>query len=132
MKKLSLFVLMLFFSVSLAHAQGEIYTGTLSGTVLDTRTAPAPAPGQYSEDDAYNFGRALDMGPFYVLIADGTNRVHPLYSYNSSFFGTDVAQPDPNAEYLAPYVNRHVRISGEISTGPNWPSIAKITNIENA
>jgi len=128
MKKLSLFVLMLFCSVSLAHAEG----GALSGTVLDTRTAPAPAPGQYSESEEYNYGGALHMGPFYVLITDGTNRVHPLYSYNSSFFGTDVARPDPNVEYWAPYVNRHVRITGEISTGPNWYSITKITNIENA
>ncbi len=128
MKKLSLFALMLFFSVSLAHAEG----GTLSGMVLDTRTAPAPAPGTFSANDQDNYDRALSWGPFFVLVEDGNNSVHPLYSYNSSFFGTDVAKPDPSVEYLAPYVNRHVRISGDISTGPNWPSIAKITNIENA
>lgn len=132
MKKFLLPVFVVLFSVSLAQAEGELYTGILSGTILDTRNAPAPSPGQYSENDEYNYGRALEMGPFYVLVEDGTNRVRPLYSYNSSFLGTDRAEPDPNVEYLAPYVNRPVRVSGEISNSPNWPSIAKITNIENA
>jgi len=131
MKKLPLFALMLCFFASLAHAEGDPYTGTLSGTILDTRTTPVPASVKYSPNDENNYGRALNWGPFYVLVEDGTNSVHPLYSYNSSFFGTDVAKPDPNVEYLAPYVNRHVRLSGEISTSSNWPSIAKITKIEN-
>ncbi len=132
MKKLSLFALILFFFASLAHAEGDPYTGTLSGTILDIRTAPAPASGTYSANDEYNYGRALQWGPFYVLIEDGTNRVHPLYSSNSPFLEAETANLDPNVEYLAPYVNRHVRISGDISTSPNWPSIMKITNIENA
>ncbi len=132
MKKLTLFIFALFFSVSPVHAEGDIYNGTLSGTILDIRTAPAPAPGTYSANDQENYDRAISWGPSFVLVEDGTNRVHPLYSYNSSFLGTDTTTPDPNKEYLAPYANRHVRLSGEISTSPNWPSIAKITNIENA
>lgn len=69
------------------------------------------------------------MGPFYVLIGDGTNHVHPLYSYGSSFFGTS-SNPYPNVDYFAPYVNQHVRISGDITMGSSWPSISSITNIE--
>lgn len=132
MKKLFFFAFVFLFFATLAHAEGEVYTGTLSGTILDTRTAPEPTPGQYSENDEYNYFRAVDMGPSHVLIGDGTNHVHPLYSYGSSFFGTASADPDPNVDYFAPYTNQHVRVSGDITTGSSWPSISKITNIEKA
>ena len=132
LRRIALFLVIVSSLCTSAIAQDEVYTGTLSGTILDTRTAAMPVPGQYSEDDEYNYTRALDMGPFYVLIADGTNRVHPLYSYGSTFFGTDAVDPDPNVEYLAPYVNQRVRVSGEINTAPQWPSVSHITNIESA
>lgn len=75
-----------------------------------------------SDDDHYDFHMAGHMGPYLVLVEEGTNHVRPFY-----YAGGECETVRECAEYIRNrYGGHRVRATGCIVDG-NWPAIKSET-----